>query len=78
MSDTNNAYDRTDRVRLIKKLHANGLKIAAYTVLDPETGEHTGIQYHMTYDNHVMAVMSEGAAKLFASFVNDFDMRSAA
>ena len=68
-----NKYDKHDKVRRVKMLRAGALKLAAYTVLDPETGDHSELQYHMTYDNHVMALMSESAAKLFANFVNDFE-----
>ncbi len=68
-----NTYDRTDMVRREKIIIAGPLKIAAYRVRDPETDEFGCLQYHMTYDNTVMAVMSESAAKLFASFVTDFN-----
>lgn len=66
-----NTYDKTDRVRRKAAIIAGPMKIAAYTVADPETGEHGSLQFHMTYDNTVMAVMGESAAKLFAKFVND-------
>lgn len=69
MSD--NKYDKDDRVRREKVLTAGPLKLAAYRVRDPETNEWSALQYHMTYDNTVMAVMGEEAAKLFARFVND-------
>jgi hypothetical protein len=69
MSENN--YDRQDKVRLIRSMRAGALKLAAYTVMDPETGEHGCVQYHMTYDNHVMALMNESAAKLFAGFVTE-------
>jgi hypothetical protein len=64
------AYDKTDMVRRVGLMHANGLKLAAYTVRDPETGKHGAMQFHMTYNNTVMAVMGEEAAKLFSTFVS--------
>lgn len=64
-----NRYDTTDFVRLHNMMRAGPLKIAAYEVRDPETKAWSNLQFHMTWDNHVMAVMSENAAKLFADFV---------
>lgn len=66
-----NAYDRTDMVRREAVLAAGPLKVAAYRVRDPEGGAFSGLQFHMTYDNTVMAVMGAAAAKLFARFVTD-------
>lgn len=68
-----NHYDRFDTVSRETVLHASGsgsLKIAAYKVRDPETGEWSDLQFHMTHDNTVLAVMSKEAARLFALFVN--------
>lgn len=64
-----NKYDRYDTVRRETCLDAGGIKIAAYRVRDPETGEFSALQFHMTADNMVYAVMGENAAKLFARFV---------
>lgn len=66
-----NTYDWTDTVHREAVLKAGPLKLACYRVRDPETGEYGDRQFHMTYDNMVMAVMSESAAKLFARFVAD-------
>lgn len=66
-----NRYDTTDFVRLHNMMRAGPLKLAAYTVRDPETLKWSNLQFHMTWDNHVMAVMSENAAKLFADFVQN-------
>jgi hypothetical protein len=63
------AYDKTDMIRRVGLMQANGLKLAAYTVRDLETGKHGALQFHMTYNNTVMAVMGEEAAKLFSTFV---------
>ncbi len=60
-----------DNVHMAKMLRAGPLKLAAYRVCDPETGDWSSLQYHMTYDNTVMAVMSEESAKLFANFVTE-------
>lgn len=68
-----NTYDKDDIIRREKVLIAGPIKIAAYRVRDPETGEFSKLQYHMTYDNTVMAVMGEEAAKLFIRFINDED-----
>lgn len=64
-----NAYDRFDVVRREAVMIAESLKLAAYRVRDPETGEYGPLQFHMTFDNCVMAVMGTEAAKLFATFV---------
>lgn len=66
-----NTYDKFDIVRRESVISAGALKLAAYTVRDPETGEHGPLQFHMTWDNTVMAVMGEEAAKLFAKFITD-------
>jgi hypothetical protein len=69
-----NSYDRLDIVRRENVLIADGdgfLKLAVYRVRDPETGEFGPKQFHATYNNMVMAVMGEEAAKLFAMFVTD-------
>lgn len=64
-------YDKFKMVEQPHFLRAGPLKIAAYRVRDPETQELSALQFHMTYDNTVMAVMSSEAAKLFVKFVND-------
>lgn len=68
-----NKYDKDDIIHREKVLIAGSLKLAAYRVRDPETGEFSKLQYHMTCDNTVIAVMGEEAAKLFIRFVNDED-----
>jgi len=65
-----NSYDKKDIVRRLGVINAGPLKLAAYRVRDPETGEFSNVQFHMTYDNMVMAVMSEESAKLFCTFVD--------
>lgn len=65
-----NTYDSKDRVQREGTIMAGGLKVAAYRVRDVESGEYGPLQFHMTYDNTVLALMSEQAAKLFATFVN--------
>lgn len=68
-----NTYDKRDIIRREACMIADGtfaqLKIAAYRVRDLDTGEFSPLQFHMTYNNMVMAVMEEQAAKLFARFV---------
>lgn len=64
-------YDKNGLVQQPHLLRAGVLKLAAYRVRDFETGEMSKLQFHMTYDNTVMAVMEEGAAKLFCKFVKD-------
>ena len=66
-----NQYDEADRVRQEALLAAGGIKLAAYRVRDPETDEWGRLQFHMTYNDTVLAVMSEEAARLFARFVRD-------
>ena len=66
-----NNYDINDRVKRGATIIAGPLKLAEYKVRDPETDEWSDSQFHMTYDNTVLAVMSESTAKLFAKFVTD-------
>jgi hypothetical protein len=71
MSDQVNNYDNYDRVDRVGAIIAGPLKLGAYRVRDPQTDEWSALQFHMTCDNTVMAVMSEASAKLFAKFVSD-------
>lgn len=64
-----NRYDKRDRVKQEGMMRAGTLKIAAYRVRDPETDEWSPIQFHMTYDNTVMCMLSEQSAKLLGTFV---------
>lgn len=66
-----NRYDTSDFVQREGLISAGPLKVAAYRVRDPESLEWSPLQFHMTYDNMVMGVMGEEAAKLFAHFVDD-------
>ena len=66
-----NYWDSEDVVRQISLLKAAGLQIAAYRIRNLETNEFGPIQFHMTYNNLVMGIMSEDSAKAFSSFVND-------
>ena len=67
---TENKYDWKDRVERGSVIIAGGLKMATYRVRDPEDDQWSPLQFHATYDNHVLAVMSEESAKLFAQFIN--------
>lgn len=62
-----NRYDRKDMVDRVMVMMAGPLKFAAYKVRDPETDEWGPMQFHLMYDNHVMAVLSEQSAKLFVT-----------
>lgn len=64
-----NTYDKHDIVRRESVLTAGNLKMAAYRLRDPETGEFSKLQFHATYANTVLAVMDEESAKLFVTFV---------
>jgi hypothetical protein len=70
-----NQYDPRDIVRREACIIADGdfaqLKMAAYRVRDPETGEFSALQFHATFNNMVLAVMGDQSAKLFAKFVTD-------
>ena len=66
-----NRYDSKDFVKREAVVIAGPLKVAAYRVRDPETQEWSSIQFHMTYDNIVLGMLSEESAKLFARFIND-------
>jgi hypothetical protein len=66
---SNNDYDGHDIIRREAVMMAGPLKLAAYRVRDVETNKFSPLQFHMTYDNTVMAVMSQEAAKLFSGFV---------
>ncbi len=65
-----NHYDKKDRIQRGAVIIAGALKMAAYRVRDPETDEWGPQQFHATYDNHVLAMMGEESAKLFARFIN--------
>ena len=60
----------TDIVRRESVLHANGLKIATYRVRDMETLEFGALQIHVTYENCVVAVLSETMLQCINSLVN--------
>lgn len=67
-----NRYDPKDNVQRISFLSAGGLQVGAYRVRSLETGDWIdSVQYHMTYNNVVLGVMGEEAAKLFSKFVQD-------
>ncbi len=68
-----NKYDKRDMVSREQAMIAGPIKIASYRVRDPETLEWSSRQYHLTFDNTVMAVMGEEAAKLFIRFVQGHD-----
>jgi hypothetical protein len=65
-----NSYDKFDNVRREHVLIGGGLKMAAYRARDPETGEFSSLQFHATFNNTVLALMSEESAKLFSLFVD--------
>lgn len=68
-----NKYDERDIVKRESVLIAGGLKLAAYCVRNPETGEWSDLQFHMTYGDTIMALMGHESAKLFAKFVTDYN-----
>lgn len=70
VTKNDNRYDRKDMVRRLGLLQAGSLKLAAYQVRDPETDQWSPIQFHMTYDNCVMAMLGEESVKLLVTFVN--------
>ena len=65
-----NRYDKHDMVRQEGVLRAGPLKAGCYRVRDPETLEWSSRQFHLMFDNTVLAVMGEEAAKLFTRFVS--------
>ncbi len=68
---TRAADEATNNVRMEREIKAEDMKLGAYRVRDPSTGEFGPLQFHMTHGNYVVAVASENAAKLFANFVFD-------
>lgn len=64
-----NRYDKSDMIRREAMIRAGAIKIASYRVRDVESGEFGPLQIHFTYDNTVMAVLSESSAKLLHNFV---------
>lgn len=66
-----NRYDRRDMVRMESQMKAGPFQMGAYRVRDPETLEWSTIQFHMTFNNYVIGVMSIGEAKLFSRFVDE-------
>lgn len=66
-----NTYDKQDRVQRVSVLRAGPLKFGAYRVRDPETDEWSKLQFHLTYDNTVMAALGEDSAIFFSRMVHD-------
>lgn len=62
--------DRTKMVQQESLLLAAGLRLASYRVRDPDTMEWGKLQFHMTWDNYVMAVLGEESARLLRTFLN--------
>lgn len=64
-----------ERVTIERKVEFDAgferMRIAAYRVKDPETGERSNLQFHFTHGPTVLAVLGENAAKLFANFIFD-------
>lgn len=63
-----NKYDSRDIIRRESVLQAEGFKIASYRVRDPETNEFGDLQYHITHNNTVIAIMSETMLRLLIQF----------
>lgn len=47
----------------------NNLKISAFRMRDPETGQESELQFHMVYSGVVLAVMDQYSASIFSDFV---------
>src|ERR1700761_135125 len=56
------ARDANGNVHMVAELRAGGIKLGAYRVKDPETGDLSTIQFHMTDNNYVCAVMGQEAS----------------
>lgn len=70
-----NKYDKDDIIRREAMIRAGAIKIASYRVKDIETGDFGPLQIHFTYDNTVLAVLSEGSAKLLHNFIGKHVIR---
>lgn len=66
-----NKYDKNDIIKLESKVIAGPMQVGCYRVKDVETGEFGKMQIHLTFDNHVMAVLSENSAKLLYSHLKN-------
>lgn len=64
-----NTYDKYDLIKQVSMLRAGPVTFAAYRVRDLQTMKWSSLQFHLTCDNTVMAVMDEDAAKLFVTLV---------
>ena len=71
----NNKYDINDIVRRESVMYAGALKIATYRVRDMETLEFGALQIHVTYDNVVIAVLSETMLSAINSFVKPGEIK---
>lgn len=71
MTKDNEPGQRVKMVHMEHEVISGPLKIGAYRVRDPKTGEWSKLQYHMTYNNFVVAVLEEESAKLLVRFIND-------
>lgn len=68
-NDPQNHYDKSGIVKQEGLIRAAGLKVAAYRVRDPETGEYGKLNFHMTYGDTIIGIMGEECALLFCNFV---------
>lgn len=64
-----NNYDKNDIIKREAVVIAGAMKVASYRVKDIETGEFGNLQFHLTLDNHVMAVLSESSARLLFNHI---------
>lgn len=71
MTETPNTYDKLDRVKREAVVIAGPIKMAAYRVRDPETQEWSPLQFHLTYDNTIMAMLGENSGRMLAKFITD-------
>ncbi len=64
------SVSQNDIVRMHGFLRAGPIQITAYRVTEPNSGGLSTMQFQMVYDNTVLAVMSQEAARLFSGFVD--------
>jgi hypothetical protein len=60
-----------DNVVREAEIRANGLHLMADRVWNPKLNKYGPIQFQMTHDGDITALMEEGAAKLFCLFVKE-------
>ena len=61
--------DGNQNVQMMRQVRAGPFQMGAYKVFNPISEDWSELQFHMTYDNYVCAVLSSSEAMLFSNFI---------